>query len=54
VSPDAVAEQLTAVPTVPVAAHVTVTDSGVLELIVMVADAAAVFPLASVAVTVTV
>jgi hypothetical protein len=54
VSPDAAALQLTAVPTVPVAGQVIVTVSGVLELMLMVADAVAVLALASVPVTDTV
>ena len=53
-SPDAEAEQLTAVPTVPVAGHVTDAVSGMLELIEMVAEADAVLALESVAVTLTV
>lgn len=53
-SPDAVAEQETAVPTVPVVGQVIVTLSGVAELMLMVVDAVAVFALASVTVTLTV
>jgi hypothetical protein len=54
VSPDAVAEHETAVPTVPVAGQLIATLSGVAELMLMVVDAVAVFALASVTVTLTV
>lgn len=54
VSPDADAEQLTAVPTVPVAGQVMVTTSAVPDEMLMVALADAVFALESVPVTLTV
>ena len=54
VPPEADAEQLTAVPTVPVAGHVIDTASGVPALMLMVADFVAVAPLLSVTVRVTV